>query len=199
MGTLLGPWRVYKHSSQTVLLLLSSKIPPFSSPQKQAGGQCGDVWWGGPPLLQGRAQLGTIDWSRRLESTHWPVSLFLWGSPSDAPTTVHGHRQTHTNTFSDTQSHRHIHHSQWHRQTHRHMETHKQTYKHTQRHIKTCIASQRHTNPHRDTYKQTHKHIDTQTTHWVIIPRPSEKDSDQGPKSVQRSLCSWERAAPTAL
>ena len=28
-------------------------------------------------------------------------------SPSDAPPTVHGHRQTHTNTFSDTQSHRH--------------------------------------------------------------------------------------------
>ena len=39
-------------------------------------------------------------------------------SPSDAPTTVHGHRQTHTNTFSDTQSHRHIHHLQQHRQTH---------------------------------------------------------------------------------
>ena len=36
-------------------------FPPLFSLQRQAGGQCGDVWWGGPPLLQGGAQLGTID------------------------------------------------------------------------------------------------------------------------------------------
>ena len=36
-------------------------FPPLFSLQRQAGGQCGDVWWGGPPLLQGRAQMGTID------------------------------------------------------------------------------------------------------------------------------------------
>ena len=76
-------------------------------------------------------------------------------------------------------------------------------YKPTQRHKKTYIASQRHTSTHRDTYKhtykKTHKHTDTQTTHGFIIPRPSEHGSDQGPKRVQRGLCSWERAAPTAL
>ena len=77
------------------------------------------------------------------------------------------------------------------------METHKQ------RHMKTCIASQRHTSTHRDTYKhtykQTHKHINMQTTHGFIVPRASEKGSEEGPKRVQRGLCSWERAASTAL
>ena len=138
------------------------------------------------------------------------TGLFTWTgkplplrvSPSDAYTTVHGYRQTHTNTFSDTQSHRHIHHLKRQRQTHRH-------WKHTCRHILTYtathkyIASQRHTSTHRDaykyTYKQTHKHIDAQTSHGFIIPRPSEQGSDQGPKRVQRGLCSWERAASTAI
>ena len=81
------------------------------------------------------------------------------------------------------------------------------TYKSTQRHIKTCIASQRHTSTHRDTYKHTYKHIykqtqkqiDMQTTTVFIIPRPSDQGPDQGTKSIQRGLCSWERIAPTAL
>ena len=38
-----------------------------------------------------------------------------------------------------------------------------------------------------------------QTTNEFIIPRPSEQGFNQGPKMVQRGLCSWERAAPTAL
>ena len=66
------------------------------------------------------------------------------------------------------------------------------TYKPTQRYIKACIFSQRHTSTHRDTYKhtykQTHKHINTQTTHGLIIPRPSEKGSDHGPKRSKRSV-----------
>ena len=77
------------------------------------------------------------------------------------------------------------------------------TYKPTQRHIKTCIASQRHTSTHSDTYKhtykQTQKPINTLTTHEFIIPRLSDQGSDKGPIRVQRGLCSWERAAPTAL
>ena len=52
-------------------------FPPLFSLQRQAGGQCGDVWWGGPPLLQGRAQLGTIDPIRQLDYTHAQVSLSL--------------------------------------------------------------------------------------------------------------------------
>ena len=35
--------------------------PPLFSLHKQSERQCGDVWWGGSPLVQGRAQLGTID------------------------------------------------------------------------------------------------------------------------------------------
>ena len=192
-----------KHSSQTVLLLLSSKDPSLSSLQRQAGGQCGDVWWGGPLLLQGRAQLGTIDRSRLLECTHGPVSLSegqpKWCSHYCTWTQADTHKyilkptvtQTYTpptTTQTDTQTHGNI---------------QADTHKHTQQHIKSCIASQRHTSTHRDTYKhtykQTHKHRDTQTTHGFIIPRPSEHDSDQGPKRVQIGLCSWERAAPTAL
>ena len=124
-------------------------------------------------------------------------------SPSDAPTTVHGHRQTHTNTFSDTVTQTYTPPTKTETDTQTHGNTQADTYKQTQRHIKTCIASQRHTSTLRDTYKhtyrQTHKHIDTQTTHGFIIPRPSEQSSDQGPKRVKRGLCSWERAALTAL
>ena len=83
------------------------------------------------------------------------------------------------------------------------METHKQTHKHRQRHIKTCIASQRHISTHIDTnkhtYKQTKKPINTQTTHGLIISRLSDQGSDKHPKRVQRGLCSWERAAPSAF
>ena len=61
--------------SAVVIVLQGS--PGHFSLQRRAGGQCGDVWWGGPPLLQGRAQLGTIDPIRRLEYTLGPVSLSL--------------------------------------------------------------------------------------------------------------------------
>ena len=35
--------------------------PPLFSLHTQGERQCGDVWWGGPLLLQGRDQLGTTD------------------------------------------------------------------------------------------------------------------------------------------
>ena len=47
-------------SDSAVVTVLQGSHPLFSL-QRQAGGQCGDVWWGGPPLLQGRAQLSTVD------------------------------------------------------------------------------------------------------------------------------------------
>ena len=50
-------------SDSAVVTVLQGSHPLFSL-QRQAGGQCGDVWWGGPPLLQGKAQLGTIDRSK---------------------------------------------------------------------------------------------------------------------------------------
>ena len=47
-------------SDSAIVTVLQGLAPQFSL-QRQAGGQCGDVWWGEPLLLQGRAQLGTID------------------------------------------------------------------------------------------------------------------------------------------
>ena len=63
--------------SDSAVVTVLQGSPPHFSLQKKAGGQCGDVWWGGPPLLQGRAQLDTTDPSRRLECTHGQVSLSL--------------------------------------------------------------------------------------------------------------------------
>ena len=71
------------------------------------------------------------------------TGLFTWTgkplpltvSPSDAYTTVHGYRQTHTNTFSDTQSHRHTPPSTTETDTQTHGNTQADTYKPTQRHI----------------------------------------------------------------
>ena len=47
-------------SDSAIVTVLQGSSPLFSL-HMQGEGQCGDVWWGGPPLLQGRAQLGTID------------------------------------------------------------------------------------------------------------------------------------------
>ena len=47
-------------SGSAVVSVLQGSHPQFSL-QRQVGGQCGDVWWGGPLLLQGRDQLGTTD------------------------------------------------------------------------------------------------------------------------------------------
>ena len=63
--------------SDSAVVTVLQGSPPHFSLQKKAGGQCGDVWWGGPPLLQGRAQLGTIDPSGKLDYTHGQVSLSL--------------------------------------------------------------------------------------------------------------------------
>ena len=49
------------HLSDSAVVAVLQGFPPHFSLQRQAGGQCGDVWWGGPPLLQGRAQLSTVD------------------------------------------------------------------------------------------------------------------------------------------
>ena len=102
-----------KHSSQTVLLLLSSKDPrpSYLYRDKREGSV---VMFGG---VDHRYYKGELNWVPLIEAgggvytwTGKPLPLRV--SPSDAPTTVHGHRQTHTNAFSDTQSHRHIHHPQ---------------------------------------------------------------------------------------
>ena len=45
--------------SDSAVATILQGSPPLLSLQKQARGQCGDVWWSGPPLLQGRAQLDT--------------------------------------------------------------------------------------------------------------------------------------------
>ena len=63
--------------SDSAVVTVLQGLPPLFSIQRWAGGQCGDVWWGGPPLLQGRAQLGTIDPSGQLDYAHGQVSLFL--------------------------------------------------------------------------------------------------------------------------
>jgi len=47
--------------SESAAVTVLQGSPHHFSLQRRAGGQCGDVWWGGPPLLQGRAQMGTID------------------------------------------------------------------------------------------------------------------------------------------
>ena len=63
--------------SDSAVVTVLQGSPPHFCLQRRAGGQCGDVWWGGPPLLQGRDQLGTIDPSGQLDGTHGPVSLSL--------------------------------------------------------------------------------------------------------------------------
>ena len=56
---------------------------------------------------------GELNWVPLIEAgggvytwTGKPLPLRI--SPSGVPTTVHGHRQTHTNTFLHIQSHRHL-------------------------------------------------------------------------------------------
>ena len=118
-----------KHSSQAVLLLLSSKDRPlFSLYRDEQEGSV--VMFGG---VDHRYYEGELNWVPLIEAgsglytwTGKPLPLRV--SPSDAPTSVRGHRQTHTNAFADTQSHRHIHHPQQHRQIHRHMEAYKQIH-----------------------------------------------------------------------
>ena len=61
-------------------------------------------------------------------------SLPLRVSPSDAPATVHGHRQTHT-IHSQTHSHTDIYTTQNDTDTQTHQSTQADTYKHTERHI----------------------------------------------------------------
>ena len=77
--------------------------------------------------------------------------LHLRVSPSDAPTTVHGHRQTHKCILRHTVTKTYTPPSTTQTDTQTYGNTQADTYKHTQRHIKACIASQRHTSTHRDT------------------------------------------------
>ena len=65
------------HLSDSAVVTVFQGFPPQFSLQSRVGGECGDVWWRGPPLLQGRAQLGTIDPRGQLDGTHGPVSLSL--------------------------------------------------------------------------------------------------------------------------
>ena len=61
MGTFRALMVGQAHLSDSAVVAVLQGFPPHFSLQRQAGGQCGDVWWGGPPLLQGRAQLSTVD------------------------------------------------------------------------------------------------------------------------------------------
>ena len=63
--------------SDSAVVTVLQGSPPHFSLQRQAEGQCGDVWWGGPPLLQGRAQLDTSVPTSPLADKHEPVSLSL--------------------------------------------------------------------------------------------------------------------------
>ena len=118
-----------KHNSQTVLLLLSPKgSPPTCLYRYKQEGSV--VMFGGVDECYYE---GELNWVPLIQVGDWIVHMTgkplpLRVSPSDAPTSVRGHRQTHTNAFADTQSHRHIHHPQQHRQIHRHMEAYKQIH-----------------------------------------------------------------------
>ena len=47
--------------SDSAVATVLQRSPPLFSLHMQGKSQCGDVWWGGPPLVQGGAQLGSID------------------------------------------------------------------------------------------------------------------------------------------
>ena len=103
-----------KHSSQTVLLLLSSKDSPHPSSLYRDEREGSVVMFGG---VDHRYYEGELNWVPLIEAgsglytwTGKPLPLRV--SPSGVSTTVHGHRQTPTNTFLNIQSHRHIHHPQ---------------------------------------------------------------------------------------
>ena len=79
MGTLLGRALMGGQAqlSDSAVVTVLQGLPPLFSIQRWAGGQCGDVWWGGPPLLQGRAQLDASVPNSLLADKHEPVSLSL--------------------------------------------------------------------------------------------------------------------------
>ena len=71
MGTLLGPWWVDKHSSQTVLLLLSSKDRPLSSlyRDEQEGSV---VMFGG---VDHRYYKGELNWVPLIQAENWIIHM----------------------------------------------------------------------------------------------------------------------------
>ena len=124
MGTLLGPCWVDKHNPQTAQHNSAPKSPPLLfSWQPQGEWQCVDVWWGGPLLLQGKAQLDTSVPNRKLANNCGPVSLFLWMPPQVTPPHLYIDTCRHANACTDTWSHTEI------------CSTHKATHINTHRHI----------------------------------------------------------------
>jgi len=71
MGTLLGPWWVDQHSSQTVLLLLSSKDPPTSS-LYTCRVKGSEVMFGG---VDKSYYQGVLDWVPLIEMGDWSVHM----------------------------------------------------------------------------------------------------------------------------
>ena len=71
MGTLLGPWWVGKHSSQAVLLLLSSKDRPlFSLYRDEQEGSV--VMFGG---VDHRYYKGKLNWVPLIQAGNWIIHM----------------------------------------------------------------------------------------------------------------------------
>jgi len=71
MGTLLGPWWVDKHSSQAVLLLLSSKDRPlFSLYRDEQEGSV--VMFGG---VDHRYYKGKLNWVPLIQAGNWIIHM----------------------------------------------------------------------------------------------------------------------------